>query len=281
MVGINIVGTKYLVPTVPILFILTARFLFAAVVLFLLHWLTDHHRRPVQRHLEKLSKKDWIYLIAQALTAGVLFNCFMILGLRYTNANVAGIITSALPAIIAVMSWVILKEQFSRKKSLCVGLATIGLIIIGMDKLLGGIAHQSILGNLLIVLSLIPEAGYYILSKMHSNPLPIFLVSAVINSINALVLLPILLLQMNWHILHLASFDWLVLIIISIGSALFFVFWYLGSSRVDSVMASLSTAVMPIATVVVAWAALGEVITFMQFMGMALVMASIFAYTLK
>lgn len=281
MVGINIVSSKYLVASVPFLFILSLRFILAAIILFSLHLLTDHHTQFFQRHFEKLNKKAWVYILLQAITAGVLFNCLMLLGLRYTNANIAGIITSGLPAIIAVMSWIVLKEHFTRKKSLCVGLATIGLLIISGDKFVGGAAHQSMLGNLLVLLSLLPEAAYYVLSKMYVSPLPVFLLSAVINSVNALIMLPFLLCYMDWSTLHLVAFDWLILVMISFSSALFFVCWYLGSYRVDGVMASLSTAIMPIATVMIAWAALGEMITLVQLLGMGLVVASIFVYALK
>jgi drug/metabolite transporter (DMT)-like permease len=280
MVGINIVGSKYLIAHVSILFILTTRFSLAALFLFLMHRLTDQHPKSIRRHLEKLTQKDWKAMALQALTAGVLFNGLMIMGLRYTHANIAGIITSGLPAMIAVMSWIVLKEHFSFKKSLCVGLATIGLLVISADKFLGESVPQSMLGNTLILLSLLPEAAYYVLSKMHVNPLPIFLLSGILNAINACIMLPILFFYMNWHSLHLTLWDGGVLVLIGMSSALFFVFWYLGSYKVDGVMASLSTAVMPIATVIIAGLALGEVISGIELLGMGLVLASIFAYVL-
>jgi drug/metabolite transporter (DMT)-like permease len=43
-------------------------------------------------------------------------------------------------------------------------------------------------------------------------------------------------------------------------------------------MAGLSTAIMPVATVTVAWLALGEHVGLVQILGMGLVMASILAY---
>jgi drug/metabolite transporter (DMT)-like permease len=282
MVGINIVGAKYLVSSVPVLFILTFRFSLATFIPLLLHWLVDRHPQPILRHLKKLNKQDWLHLFLQAITAGVLFNLLMIWGLRYTNANVAGIITSGLPAMIAAMSWLVLREHFSGKKSVCVGLATIGLIIIGADKFTAAnIVHQSFIGNLLIFFALLPEAAYYVLSKMHVNTLPVFLLSALISLINAMIMLPILAWQMDWSALHLSLFDGLILVLVSVSSALFLVFWYIGSYRVDGAMASLSTAIMPIATVIIAWLALGEVISFIQFLGMGLVVASIFVYAAK
>ena len=117
MVGINIVGSKYLITSMPVLFLLAVRFLVAALLLLPLHWLTPDGKQNALIYLKQLSKKDWSFLIAQALTAGVFFNVLMVMGLQYTDANVAGIITSALPAIIVIMSCIVLKDRFTLKKN--------------------------------------------------------------------------------------------------------------------------------------------------------------------
>lgn len=278
MVGINIVGTKYLVATVPMLFILAVRFSIGTVMLFTLHWLTDRHPHNIRRHTDKLSRTDWLFIIAQALTAGILFNLLMIYGLRLTPANVAGIITSTLPALIAVMCWIALREKFTYKKVLCVAFATIGLIVISVDKLTAPAGNNSLFGIGIIILAMLPEATYYVLTKMHTNRLPIFLVSGIISAINAALILPIMLLHGDWLGLHLPAGSWIILIVVSVSSALFYVFWYLGADKVDATLASLSTAVMPIATVSIAWLALGEAVTLLEFIGMGLVIVSILIY---
>ena len=137
LVGANIVFSKFILASTPLVLMLILRFAIATVVLFPLHWLTSAARFPLSYHFRQLTKKDWYYLIAQSSCAGFLFNGLMLLGLFYTDANVAGIITSALPAIIAVMSWLILNETISPRKSLCVGFATAGLLTIAFDKLQG------------------------------------------------------------------------------------------------------------------------------------------------
>ena len=58
-------------------------------------------------------------------------------------------------------------------------------------------------------------------------------------------------------------------------------FWSLGAQRVDGVMASLSTAIMPVATVILAWAILHEQLTGLQLLGMLLVILSVFVYARK
>lgn len=277
MVGVNIVFSKYMLSSIPILFMLTLRFALAAIILLPLHWLTPTKKLPIASYFLALKRRDWFFIFAQALCAGVLFNFFILWGLHYTDANVAGIITSALPAIIAIMSWLILGEKISGKKAACVGFATIGLIVIAYDKLSNINVSHSFLGDALVLVSLLPEATYYILSKMHTNSLPVFIISSLLNGINAILLLCFLGFT-AWNDLTIRTLDWLILTILGLSSGLFYVFWYFGCQKVDGVMTSLSTAIMPLATVVIAWLFLGEQLTTGQIIGMSMVILSVIAY---
>ncbi|MBA2709655.1 MAG: DMT family transporter [Tatlockia sp.] len=277
MVAVNIVFSKYLVSSLPLLFMLTVRFGLAAFILIILHWLSPARKISLSKHFSKLNKKDWIFILAQALTAGVFFNCLMLLGLKYTDANIAGIITSALPATIALMSSIFLKETISGKKIICIMFATFGLLIIAWDKFHGLGINHSFFGDFIILLSLLPEASYYILSKLHKNPLPVFLVSSLINAVNALILMPFILF-FHLDALTITGYTWFILLALGLSSGLFYVFWYFGSQRVDGLLASLSTAVMPMATVILAWLILGEQLSISEGLGMGLVIFSIAIY---
>jgi len=279
-VGVNIVGSKYLVASISLLFLLTARFFIATFLLFGLHSVAGNKENTVLGYLQALTKLDWIFIVAQALTAGVFFNFLMIWGLKYTDANVAGIITSALPAITAVMSWLVLKERFTFKTSLSLGFATLGLVIISLDKLSVAGSTHSFFGDLIILVALIPEAGYYVLSKWHHNRLPIFLIAAIMNGINALILIPVWLVYTGGHYPHLSLAQGSIVTLIGISSGLFYVCWYSGSAKVEAAIASLSLALMPILTVLIAWFALGELISGVQLIGMMMVIISIVIYVL-
>ncbi len=280
MVAINIVGSKFLISTTPILFLITCRFLLATIFLLPIHWLTKNRRTSLAQHFKKINKKDWLLIIVQAICAGTLFNFFMVLGLRYTDAQTAGIITSTLPALILIACWLVLKEPLTLKKCICIGFATLGLCVISIHKSVSN-THAYWLGSLLVLIALLPESTYYVLTKFQGNRLPVFLMSATINAINAAILIPIMLWQVNWQSLHFSEFQLMILIMISLASGLFYVFWYLGADKVDSALASLATAIMPIATIIIAWLALGETITGYDLAGMGLVILSIIAYAYR
>lgn len=76
------------------------------------------------------------------------------------------------------------------------------------------------LGDALVLTSLLPEAMYYILSKMHVNSLPVFLISSLLNGINAILLLFCLSFS-TWDSFTIHTLDWLILIILGLSSGLF------------------------------------------------------------
>lgn len=280
MVGLNIVISKRLLSSIPVFILLEIRFLLATLILLPLHWTNPVSRKtPLKTYFSELRRRDWFFIFAQALSAGVLFNVLMLTGLNYTDANVAGIITSALPALIAILSWFILHEKISTQKALCIVFVTMGLLIIAYNKLNGLNASHSFLGDGIVLLALLPEASYYVLCKRYTNRLPLFLTSALLNGINAFLLLPVLFL-VPWELANMNMLTWITLLIISLSSGLFYVFWLIGAQHVDGVMASLSTAIMPIATVILAWIILGEELTSLELSGMGLVLFSIILYAI-
>lgn len=276
MVAINIVTSKSLITSIPILLLLAIRFTLASLMLLPLHWLSPANQYSVGYYFSQLTKKDRFFIGAQALTAGVLFNVLMLLGLHYTNANNAGVITSVLPIVIAFMSWLLLGERISLKKIFCIAVVSVGLFIIAYSQLNGHETH-SFLGDAIILLSLLPEALYYILSKFYTVRLPVFLLSALLNGLNGIILIFMIPLYSTigsfWQVDAVA-----LLLTLGLSSGLFYVFWFFGCKHVDGMIASLSTALMPMATVVFAWLFLGEEFTLVQLLGMGIVVTAIISY---
>ncbi len=271
MVGISIVSAKSLLENIPAITLLAIRFTLAFLFLMGFHFVSS---KETIAPLKNLSRRDWFFIIAQALCAGAFFNIFLLLGLHYTSASVAGIIMSALPAIIVIFSILFLKESITFSTMLCIGFAVLGLVVINASHL-SGQASQNLLGDLLILISLIPEAAYYVLSKYHGNKLPIFLVSALMNGINIPVFLLILLFQHSSISLQMLWSHLLLLFVIGASSALFYVFWISGSKHIHGSSAGLTTAFMPIGTLFIAWVFLSEKISILQLVGMLFVILSI------
>ena len=271
MVGVSIVGAKWLLASIPELTILTMRFSIASILLIAMHYLI---RSPGGKRLKELNRSDWLIIICQALCAGAFFNSLLFLGLHYTSANIAGIITSVLPAMVAVFSIIFLKEKLTRTIIVSMALAMLGLMVLNGNSYHDSI-ENNLLGDLLILASLVPESIYYILAKAHPNKLPIFLVSALMNGINVPIFLCVAYFSNVTMLPHGNVSDFAVLIVISLSSAFFYVFWFLGCREVGGMIAGISTAFMPISTLFMAWAFLSEKITLLQLGGMLLVLMSV------
>lgn len=271
MVGICIVGSKYLLHTIPDIIILTTRFIIGFVFLLAMHLILN---KKNSFPLRKLSRLDWVFIVAQALCAGALFNILLLLGLKYTSASVAGIITSTLPAIIVILSIFFLKEKVTLFTILCVVFSVLGLVIINVNNFHIGNKDQ-VYGDIIILISLLPEAAYYVISKYHKNKLPIFLVSALMNGINIPILLFLFLFFHHEFSIQTIYAQYLPLVIVGIASAMFYVFWFLGCNKVHGSSIGLTAAFMPIATMINAYLFLNEKIMTLQFLGMVFVICSI------
>jgi|LakMenEpi03Aug12_release.lakeMendotaPanAssembly.Ray.scaffolds.fasta_scaffold263743_2 drug/metabolite transporter (DMT)-like permease len=280
MVGASIVGTKYLITCLPLLSLLAIRFLLASFILFTLH-IISIKKDKILNLLADIPSKQWIFILLQALTAGVFFNLLMAKGLHYTHANAAGIIASTLPAMIAMLSFLFLKEKFTARKVVSMLLATVGLLIVSMKDLHTINSRSSLLGDFIVFLALIPEAFYYVLTKAQPIRLPIFFLSGLMNLINGIVLVPITWLTLDLSLFQFSFINCCILMCVSFSSAMFYVFWYRGSSNLDAITCSLSTSIMPIATILIAWIALGELISLIQMIGVLFVILSILFGTKK
>ncbi|ODN42993.1 DMT family transporter [Piscirickettsia litoralis] len=279
MTGINITTSKYLVSHLPVLLLMQARFSIGALILLICLCFPKKSTNNINYSpLTSLSYKDWLIIFAQACCAGILFNILMLWGVQYTSASMAGIITSALPATITVFSIILLKEILNKFKLLCIGFATAGLLVINMQSLhFSTHSNLALWGDFLIILSLIPEALYYILTKLsQSNVSPITL-AFLMNAINAVLMLPLMLLLHDP--IHLTVTDWSILILSGVSSAFFYLFWFQGAPTIDGTTSGLMTALMPIFTLILSWAFLAEKISLLQATGMLLILLSIFFST--
>jgi len=275
-VGINIVLYKGLISHINPILIMTVRFIFASLFMSILLFrdINQHHFRT------SLDYKGWGILLVKGLGAGIAFNFILLSGLHYTDANSAGLITSLLPAVIICLNILLFRQKLTSRMSLSLLVSVAGLVLINW-----GVASNSgrniIWGNFLVFIALIPDGLYYTLSKYYPLKMHPMLKVFWLNAVNVpfLIVIVFFLPKSLWGaiILH----DWLMFLIIGINSGLFFILWQKGITNIDAAYAALSTAFMPVATVILAWVILNEGLTITKFIGMILVVFSIVVYARK
>ncbi len=273
MVATNVIGTKVIANQMSPWLAVWARYVIATLFVFGWYLLQGN----IQKAHFKVKPHQWRSMIVLALCAGALFNLSLLKGLQYASASMAGIIISLLPAAIALTSVVVFKERLSNLQKWGIALALMGLILINSQSSssqTSTIASQW-LGLAFLLLSLVPETIYYVLSKFYKNTQPMLVYSGYLNLINVIALTPILLIEGQLSGIHINLSCIKVLLITGIASAYFYIFWAQGIKSISASKAVIFTALSPLITVCFAALLLGEQVRGLQIVGMTFVIGSI------
>ena len=274
-IGINVVAAKYLVATIPILLLLLIRFSCSSILLIALCKLYGK-KIHLNAHGEKLTKQDLFMISLQALCGGFLFNILMLNGLRFTDASVAGIISSTTPAMIALLSIWLLNQVLSKRRMITVICAVCGIICMHLSEFGDQHVISNLWGNILVLFAVLPEAMFTIIAKKHYTPIAPLVTATICNIVNMCVIMPIALSIIPTIITtHITMLDWLLMLLMVLSSMVFFIYWYKGLSSVSASYAALITAVAPISITLLAMIFLGERLSIMSSIGMAFVLLSI------
>jgi drug/metabolite transporter (DMT)-like permease len=162
LTGANVAFGKAIAAEVSVYVFVLFRFALASAALALLVG-----REPGPK-LTEMAYTQWRDLILMALFGLVGFIVLMFEGLRRTAAADAGIITAALPAVVAVLGVALVGDRLSQLQLVAVGLAVAGLLLVQATGVHGGVT--TLLGNLLVVAAVLCEASFVVLGKRLAPP---------------------------------------------------------------------------------------------------------------
>ncbi len=252
MVGANVALGKYIVAQVPVFAFLLLRALIACAVFvpeYRAHWRAG---RP-------LSASEKRNLFLQAFLGIFMFSTCMLFGLRLTSAAAAGVITSTIPAAVALLSWLVLRERLPRAVGVSIALAIAGVAVLNFARGGGG-GQTSLAGNALVLGAVFFEASYVILSKRLTTTLSAMRISAFANAYAAAVVLPFGLWELGrvqWSAMGPGL--WLAIIWYALAASVFsFWCWMKGIAHLPANRAGVFTAVLPVAAAITAVVGLGE-----------------------
>jgi drug/metabolite transporter (DMT)-like permease len=260
VIGINVVLVKSVITHLSILLLLLIRFGFGTLLGLIIN-IKKNHTLLRKQDGTLLTKNDHAFLFAQALTAGFLFNLLMLIGLQYSTASSASLILSILPAAIAGLSVIFLKEKMNRSRILSILFAIIGLVILNIHGASIGNTYYNLLGQGIVLLSVFPEALFTIIAKMHRTGIATFNKVIYMNFYNLIFFAPLCLWYSLTHpIPHVSATDWLKGALYGVNSILFYLFWFKGLQKVSAMVSGLYTAIAPCVTILIAYLFLGETI---------------------
>lgn len=284
-VGVNIILNKFLIGKAPLLLLLELRYLFGVLILLVISFFMKK-KFVFYLSKERFTNKDWFIYIVMALSGGVFFNFIYMSGMDKTTAISVGMIGSSIPTIIAIFSFLFLKQPLKRAHVFCILLVVVGVFILNMSRYpsqkfenyLEIDSTTMMIGNIIVFLAMIPEALFTIFAKMIRVRVCPVISGLLINLLNAMFCLPVAILSLNKiNIFELDSIVWLFSFFVGLFSgALFYVFYNKGIAKIDSNTAAIMTGIIPISTAFLSVLFLNEPFRFNTFLGIVCVLFSIY-----
>lgn len=284
--GSAVVAGKLLVGTLPV-FLAAELGLGAGLVIMLpLLWLRGERGG--------LDQRTHATLALQALCGIALYRVFTFEGLRFTSAASAGLMSSAAPAVIGLLAWVMLQERPPLRRICGIACVSLGLVAINLSPFLAeqgaagqtaglpaGLAEdhlwRSLLGNGLVLAAVLGEAAFSVLSKARCCVMSPLRRTTIVSLYAFIMLLPVALFD-SWHYDFAGITGMALGCIVYYGAAvsyLSYVLWFKGIALVPASAAAAFTGLVPLSGVALSWLVLGEHILWTHLAGLACVMAGI------
>ncbi|QGZ55046.1 DMT family transporter [Paraburkholderia acidiphila] len=276
LVGSNVGIGKSIVAFIPVPLFALLRFVVALAVL-----------GPLLRRskMQQVKRGEWINLFLQALFGTFGFTLLMLGGVHRTSAVAAGVITSTIPAVVALFSWLFLRERPDARALASIVLAIAGIAVINLAHVggSGDSGASSFVGNLMVLGAVCCESLYVILSRRLTQTLAPLDICAYTHLFGLLLMLPVGLPgALSFDFSGVPAGIWWLALWYGLSASVFsFCLWMMGIRHVPGSIAGVFTAVLPVAAAVYGIVFLGERPTPAHGIALACVVAGIGLASLK
>jgi drug/metabolite transporter (DMT)-like permease len=218
----------------------------------------------------------------------------MLYGMRHTTAVAAGIIMSAIPAVVATLSWLFLKERVSWRSWSGIACAAIGIALYSISK-----QEQSMhtnestdaifneksvwLGNVLLMGAVLCEAAYAVIGKKLTDGVGPKRISALINLFGLAMVLPLgMWAAWDFDFSQVNPAIWGLLLFYGLAASVWTVWlWMTGLKTVPASQAGIFTVMLPISAAITGMVFLGESMSAMQILAFAIALLGVVLATRK
>jgi drug/metabolite transporter (DMT)-like permease len=268
LVGSYVGLSKLLVATFPVFLLAGLRFAIGAAAMP--HWL---RRQPGEA---PLSPRDRVLLFWESFLGNFLFSICMLFGIARSTALAAGVIMAALPAVVAVLSRVFLRERIAPRVAAGIACAVAGIALVSVVR---GASEGagSLLGNALLFGAVVCEASYVVIGKRLTAQVSPRRISALVNAWGLVLVAPLALWQaLRFDFAAVPAPMWTLLVFYSIAASIVTVWlWMTGLRHVPASSAGVFTVLLPVAAAAVGVGFLGEQVTPSQAAAFALALAGV------
>jgi drug/metabolite transporter (DMT)-like permease len=285
LVGSYVALSKPLVAIFPVFLLAWLRFGIGGAAM--LHWL----KKPAGEAPMTRQTRQLVFL--ESFLGNFLFSICMLYGVSLSSAVAAGVIMAAIPAVVAVLSWLFLRERISLRVGLAVACAVLGIALVSLSKQelsaqdtqglqADLVPNTSWLGNLLLLGAVFCEAAYAVIGKKLTGALGAKRITALINLWGFALVTPMgLWLAWRFDFTAVTPGSWLLLLFYALAASVWTVWlWMTGLKGVPASRAGVFTVMLPVSAALVGVFVLGEPMGAAQLAAFALALAGVLLATL-
>lgn len=277
LVGSYVALSKPLVAAIPVFLLAWLRFGIGGAAM--LHWL----RRPVDE--APLTPRTRRLLFLESFLGNFLFSVCMLFGVSLTSAVSAGVIMAAIPAVVAILGRIFLREPISGRTTAAIACAAagIGMLALAQPSAHGGAAgaagtgEWAWLGNLLVFAAVVCEASYAVIGKALTGVLGPKRITSLINLWGFALVTPFgLYAALRFDFGSVTPGVWLLLLFYSLAASVWTVWlWMTGLKVVPATQAGVFTVMLPISAALVGVLFLGETLGGLQMVAFLAALAGV------
>lgn len=285
LVGSYVALSKPLVAAMPVLLLAWLRFGIGGLAM--LHWLRPApNEPPMPATTRKL-------LFLESLLGNFLFSICMLYGVSMTSAVSAGVIMATIPAMVALLSWIFLKERIGWHVGAAVACGAIGIGLLALSKAelpaqtpqgsesFFGL-NRTVAGNLLVVAAVVCEASYAVIGKKLTGVLSAKRITALVNLWGFVLMAPFGIFA-AWHFDFgsVGTGSWVLLVFYALAASVWTVWlWMTGLRSVPAARAGVFTVMLPIAAAMVGVFVLGEKLSGTQLLAFGIALIGVLLATM-
>lgn len=225
----------------------------------------------------RIDRGDRLRLVGLGILGNVVYQVLFIYGINWTRAGNSALMLAAVPLIVAVLSASLRHESINLAgwAGVLLSVAGIGLLVWGSSRGLG-FGADTVKGDLTMLAAAFGWSLYTVLSSPYVKKygtLPVTAWTMWIGNVGLLAVAAPALTGQDWGI-SAAAWGGLVFSgILSIAVA--YILWYYGVRHLGSSRTAVYSNAVPVVALIVAWPTLGEVPTWIQVAGTALLLGGI------
>lgn len=284
LVGSYVALSKPLVLVFPVFLLAWLRFGIGGLAM--LRWL----RKPADEPAIGARTRRLLFL--ESFLGNFLFSICMLFGVSLTTAVAAGVVMSAIPAVVAILSRVFLGERIGRRTMAAIACAALGIGLFSLQKPdaaqavvqeahFMGLRH-AVWGNLLVFAAVVCEASYVVIGKRLTEGLSPKRISAIINLWGFALVTPMGL-WAAWHFDFgvVSASIWSLLVFYALAASVWTVWlWMTGLKTVPASRAGVFTVMLPVSAAAIGVLFMGEQLTPMQLLAFGIALLGLVLATL-